>query len=89
LKRVHDDQKYHKISIRFFADRKVRAIWDEENNKWWFSVLDIATALTDQDDYTKNTKRLQMPQSQAKKENSELVSITNQLKCPYRRNQQS
>ena len=31
-----------KISIRFFDDREVRAIWDEENNKWWFSVCGIA-----------------------------------------------
>ncbi|HCY74131.1 MAG TPA: cell filamentation protein Fic, partial [Rikenellaceae bacterium] len=28
-----------KISIRFFDDREVRAIWDEENSKWWYSVL--------------------------------------------------
>ena len=30
-----------KISIRFYGNRPVRAIWDEENSKWWFSVLDI------------------------------------------------
>lgn len=42
-----------KISIRFFDDREVRAIWDEENSKWWFSVLDIIAVLTDQDDYNK------------------------------------
>ena len=30
-----------KISIRFYNDREVRAIWDEEKSKWWFSVLDI------------------------------------------------
>ena len=36
-----------KISIRFFNDREVRAVWDEENSKWWFSVLDIVAALTD------------------------------------------
>lgn len=35
-----------KISIRFFDDREVRAIWDEENNKWWFSVVDIVSAIT-------------------------------------------
>lgn len=35
----HKEQ--HKKSIRFFNDREVRAVWDEENNKWWFSVLDI------------------------------------------------
>jgi cell filamentation protein len=42
-----------KISIRFFEDREVRAIWDEENAKCWFSVLDIVAVLTDQNDYHK------------------------------------
>ena len=42
-----------KISIRFFDDREVRAVWDEQNSKWCFSVLDIVALLTDQDDYTK------------------------------------
>lgn len=42
-----------KISIRFFDDREVRAVWDEEQAKWWFSVLDIVAVLTDQDDYEK------------------------------------
>lgn len=32
-----------KISIRFFEDREVRAVWDNEHAKWWFSVLDITT----------------------------------------------
>ena len=41
------------MSIRFFDDREVRALWDEENAKWWFSVLDIVAVLTDQNDYTK------------------------------------
>ena len=30
-----------KISTRFFNDKEVRAIWDEESNKWWFSVMII------------------------------------------------
>lgn len=34
-----------KVSIRFFEDREVRAIWDDENSKWWFSVLDIVGVL--------------------------------------------
>ena len=29
----------NKVSIRFFEDREVRAIWHDENSKWWFSVL--------------------------------------------------
>lgn len=69
-----------KISIRFFDDREVRAFWDEENNKWWFSVLDIIAVLTDQDDYTKNRNYWKYLKAKLKKENFQLVSLTTQLK---------
>lgn len=36
-----------KISIRFFDDKEVRAVWDDEKSKWWFSVVDIIGVLTD------------------------------------------
>ena len=36
-----------KISIRFYNDREVRAIWDEDKSKWWFSAVDIVAAITD------------------------------------------
>ena len=36
-----------KISIRFYNDREVRAVWDEENSKWWFSAVDIVAAITE------------------------------------------
>jgi cell filamentation protein len=42
-----------KLSIRFFDDREVRAVWDNENSKWWFSVLDIVGVLNEELDYTK------------------------------------
>ncbi|WP_286861658.1 protein adenylyltransferase Fic [Proteiniphilum sp. UBA5510] len=69
-----------KISIRFFDDREVRAVWDEENNKWRFSVLDIVAVLTSQDDYTKTRNYWKYLKDKLKKENNELVSGTNQLK---------
>jgi cell filamentation protein len=69
-----------KISIRFFDDREVRAVWDEENAKWWFSVLDIVAVLTDQNDYTKTRNYWKYLKAKLKKENSELVSVTTQLK---------
>ena len=69
-----------KISIRFFDDREVRAIWDEENAKWWFSVLDIVAVLTDQDDYTKTRNYWKYLKAKLKKEKSQLVSATTQLK---------
>jgi cell filamentation protein len=69
-----------KISIRFFDDKEVRAIWDEENSKWWFSVLDIVAVLTDQDDYTKTRNYWKYLKAKLKKEGNELDSITTQLK---------
>ena len=36
-----------KIYIRFYNDREVRAIWDEEKSKWWFSAVDIVAAITE------------------------------------------
>ena len=69
-----------KISIRFYNDREVRAVWDEENSKWWFSVLDIVGVLNDQDDYRKNRNYWKYLKTKLKSENSEVVSGTNQLK---------
>ena len=69
-----------KISIRFFEDREVRAIWDDERAKWWFSVLDIVGVLNRQDDYTKNRNYWKYLKTKLKREQNELVSATNQLK---------
>jgi len=69
-----------KISIRFFDDREVRAVWDEQNAKWWFSVLDIVALLTNQDDYTKTRNYWKYLKAKLRKENSQVVSATTQLK---------
>ena len=69
-----------KISIRFYNDREVRDVWDEETSKWWFSVLDIVGVLNDQDDYQKNRNYWKYLKTKLKGENSEVVSGTNQLK---------
>ena len=36
-----------KISIRFYKDREVRGVWNDEENKWYFSIVDIVAAITD------------------------------------------
>ena len=69
-----------KVSIRFFNDREVRAVWDETLSKWWFSVLDVVGVLNNQDDYTKNRNYWKYLKTKLKKEGNELVSATNQLK---------
>lgn len=69
-----------KISFRFFNDRAVRAVWDETNSKWWFSVPDVVGVLNEQDDYTKNRNYWKYLKNKLKAENNELVSVTNQLR---------
>ncbi len=69
-----------KISIRFFDDREVRAIWDEHHAKWWFSVLDVVALLTEQDDYAKTRNYWKYLKARLRKEKSEVVSLTTQLK---------
>ncbi|HMQ48041.1 MAG TPA: hypothetical protein PKA00_11535 [Saprospiraceae bacterium] len=65
-----------KISIPFFDDCEVRAVWDEQNAKWWFSALDVVAVLRDQSDYTKNRNYWKYLKAKLKKENSQLVSAT-------------
>lgn len=69
-----------KISIRFFDDREVRAVWDDEHTKWWFSVLDIVGVLNNEQDYTKTRNYWKYLKAKLKKENNQLVSATTQLK---------
>lgn len=69
-----------KLSFRFYKDREVRAIWSEEENKWFFSVLDVIGAINEQDDYEKTRNYWKYLKAKLKQEGSELVSVTTQLK---------
>jgi cell filamentation protein len=69
-----------KISIRFFNDREVRAVWDDINAKWWFSVLDVVGVLNEEVDYQKVRNYWKYLKAKLKKEDLQLVSATNQLK---------
>lgn len=66
-----------KLSIRFFNDREVRAIWDEEKSQWWFSVLDIVGAITESPNPRKYWSVLK---TRLKKNGNELTTRCSQLK---------
>ena len=68
---------HNKISIRFYNNKEVRAIWDEENSKWWFSVIDVVSAITDSPNPRKYWSVLK---SRLKKEDNELTTLCSQLK---------
>jgi cell filamentation protein len=69
-----------KKSIRFFNDREVRAVWDEEQSKWWFSATDIVRAINNEDDYTKCRNYWKYLKGKFAKDGIELVSVTNHFK---------
>lgn len=66
-----------KQSIRFYHDHDVRAVWDEEHSKWWFSVVDITKAITESPNPRKYWSVLK---SRLKKSNNELTTKCSQLK---------
>ena len=66
--------------IQIFEKQPVRAIWDEEAEKWWFSIIDIIAVLADQPDYTKARNYWKWLKNKLIAEGSQLVSNTNQLK---------
>ena len=69
-----------KDKIQLFETQQIRTSWDGKSEKWWFSVLDIITILTDQADYKKVRNYWKWLKNRLKAEGSEVVSITNQLK---------
>ena len=69
-----------KISIRFFNDREVRAVWNEEDSKWYFSVPEIIGVLRGEENYEKCRNYWKYLKSKLRKEDSQLVSATTQLK---------
>jgi hypothetical protein len=64
-------------AIKLFEQKQVRSIWDEDKEKWYFSIVDVIGVLTDSVNANNYWKVLK---SRLKKEGSELVTNCNQLK---------
>ncbi len=69
-----------KKSIRFFNDREVRAVWDEEHSKWWFSATDIVRAINNEDDYVKAGNYWRWLKKKFFTNGVQLVSVTHDFK---------
>ena len=68
------------VKRQLFDAVQIRTAWDETQEKWWFSALDVVAALTDQTDYTKARNYWKWLKGKLKQEGSEVVSATHQLK---------
>lgn len=70
----------HRKSIRFFNDCEVRAVWDDENNCWWFSATDIVRAINREPDYVKAGNYWRWLKRKLKQEGIQFVSDTHKLR---------
>lgn len=66
-----------KVSIRFYNDREVRTVWDEDNNIWMISIVDVIASITDSPNPRKYWSVLK---SRLKKSQPELTTRCSQLK---------
>jgi BRO family, N-terminal domain len=64
-------------AVKIFEDKKVRTLWDEEQEKWYFSIIDVIAVLTNSDRPRKYWSDLK---TKLKKEGSELSDKIGQLK---------
>ena len=66
-----------KEAIKLFEERKVRTIWDDTHEKWYFSIVDVVAILTDSPNPQTYWRVLK---KRLKKEENETVSNCHQLK---------
>ena len=67
-------------SVKIFEDKKVRTLWDAEQEKWYLSIVDVISVLTDQNDYQGARNYWKVLKFRLLKEGNETVTNCNRLK---------
>lgn len=71
-----------KNSIKLFGSDKIRAVWDDEQDKWYFSVVDVVAVLTESKDFQTARKYWNKLKQRLREEGFEPVTNCHQLKMP-------
>lgn len=66
--------------LQLFEDQPIRTAWDEENEEWYFSIVDVVSVLTESVDYNTGRKYWNKLKQRMKNEGNELVTNCHQLK---------
>ena len=69
-----------KQQIQLFEEKKVRTVWDDEQEKWYFSIVDVCNVLTESKDYLTARKYWNKLKQRLKEEGNETVTNCHQLK---------
>ncbi len=67
-------------SIKLFEDKKVRTLWDDEQEKWYVSIVDAIEILTDSQDFQRARKYWNKLKQRLRDEGNETVTNCHQLK---------
>ncbi|MDK9694053.1 MAG: BRO family protein [Sulfurimonas sp.] len=67
-------------SIKLFEEKKVRTLWDDEQEKWYVSIVDVVEILTDSQDFQRARKYWNKLKQRLKDEGNETVTNCHQLK---------
>ena len=67
-------------AIQLFEQRKVRTVWDDTEEKWYFSIVDVVAILTDSKDFQTARNYWKVLKNRLKKEGNETVTNCNRLK---------
>ena len=67
-------------AMQLFEDRKIRTVWDDKEEKWYFSIVDVVGMLTDQPDIEYARNYWKVLKYRLKKEGNETVTKCNALK---------
>ena len=70
----------NKEAIQLFEEKKVRTVWDEEQEKWYFSIVDVVNVLTDQPTHQGARNYWKVLKNRLVKEGNQTVTNCNQLK---------
>ena len=74
--------KMDENNVQIFEDKKIRTAWNESEEEWYFSIVDVVQVLTDQPNYDTARKYWNKLKQRLKDEGSQLVSNCHQLKMP-------
>ena len=69
-----------KESLKLFEDKKIRAVWDDQQEKWYFSIVDVVAILTDSANYQVARNYWKVLKNRLIKEGNQTVTNCNQLK---------
>jgi prophage antirepressor-like protein len=73
-------------SLQLFEQRKVRTVWDDNEEKWYFSIVDVCAVLTGSNDLLTARKYWNKLKQRLKEEGNETVTNCHQLKLKAQKN---